>query len=109
MIEEVLKKQVSELLNKIAVFEVSFKKEVLEKMAGLDESLLRELKNILLETEAWQLDFIKKKLIEDPNFYDTIMEAKREAEHTVLELYKQKFESEDHKKMEIILQKIKEL
>lgn len=106
---EETRKQVIELLNKIAVFEVSFKKEVLEKMVDLDEGGLRELKNILLETEAWQLEFIKKKLTEDPDFYGTIMDAKREAEHKVIELYKQKFADEDHKKMEIILQKIKEL
>ena len=104
-----MQKQIIELLETIAVFDASFKKQISQKMAGLEEYRLAELKKILLEVQEWQLNFLKKKITEDPDFYDRIMEAKRQAEHKVIELYKQKFAAEDHRKIEIILNKIKEL
>lgn len=101
--------EIIDLLEKIVVFEVSFKKEIVEKLPSLDGKRLQELKKILLEVGEWQTDFLQKKIIEDPDFYDKIVEARRQADKKIIGLYKQKFEAEDHKKMEIILNKIKEL
>lgn len=101
--------EIIDLLEKIVVFEASFKKEILEKLPSLDSKRLQELKKILLEVGGWQTDFLQKKIIEDPDFYDKIVEARRQADKRIIDLYKQKFETEDHKKMEIILNKIKEL
>jgi hypothetical protein len=106
---EEVRKEIIGLLEKIAVFEVAFKKEVLEKLPNLSDARLQELKTILLEVEVWQVNFLKKKITNDPDFYNKILEAKRKADRAIIEVYKQKFETEDHKKMEIILNKIKSL
>ncbi|MBI2037627.1 MAG: hypothetical protein HYT15_01690 [Candidatus Magasanikbacteria bacterium] len=106
---EEIQKEITELLGKIVFFEPEFKKEILQKMPQLEEARLYELKRILLEVQDWQTNFVKKKIAADPNFYDMIMEAKHKADRAIIEVYKQKFEDEDHKKMEIILNKIRSL
>lgn len=102
-------KEIDSLLKKIVVFEMSFKKEILEKLIHLDVNRLQELEAILLEVEKWQEDFLKKKIISDPDFYHKITEVKRSMTRTVLDVYKQNFKKEDYIKLQIILNKIKSL
>jgi hypothetical protein len=88
---------------------MSFKVEILEMLIHLDVNRLQELEAILLEVEKWQEDFLKKKIISDPDFYHKITEAKRNTTRTTLDFYKQNFKKEDHTKLQIILNKIKSL
>ena len=101
--------QIASLLKQIIVFELKFKQDILAKAANLGEQKLSELHTILLEVKEWQEQTLHKILVQDPDFYDKILDAKRKTEREIINLYKQKLETEDHKKMEIILDKIKSL
>lgn len=106
---ELLAQVVRSLLEKIIVFEVSFKKEILEKSVNLDIDGSRQLKEILLEVIEWQTNFLKKKISEDADFYLKVMDARRQADIKIIEAYKQKFGAEDHEKIEDILYRIESL
>ena len=101
--------QIASLLKQIIVFELKFKQDILAKATNLGEQKLSELQTILLEVKEWQEQTLHKILVQDPDFYDKILDAKRKTEREIINLYKQKLETEDHKKMEIILDKIKSL
>lgn len=102
-------KTISDLLKSILVFETQFKEEILAKAPGLDEEKLTKLKNILLEVSGWQEKVLTKKLKEDPGFYNRIASARKKVDQEIINLYKQKLDDEDRKKMEIILDKMKNI
>lgn len=105
MSEEGLK-EISNLLENILVFEKKFKEEILAKAKSLSEIKLKKLKIILLEVGLWQEKAVAKKIKEDPNFYNKITGARKKVDQEIINLYKQKLNNEDDKKMEIILDKI---
>lgn len=100
-------KEIANLLKNILVFETKFKEEILAKAAGLSGVRLNELKNILLEVGGWQEKVLTKKLKEDTDFYNRIASARKKVDQEIINLYKQKLDAEDKKKMEIILNKMK--
>lgn len=102
-------KSISDLLKNILVFETKFKEEILVKAKNLDDASLNELKNILVEVGGWQEKVLTKKLKEDPDFYNRIASARKKVDQEIINLYKQKLNNEDRKKMEIILDKMKSL
>ncbi|HSR89569.1 MAG TPA: hypothetical protein VLK22_04250 [Candidatus Udaeobacter sp.] len=103
------KKEIADLLKKIVVFEKKFKEEILQKSAGLEETKLQKLKKVLLEVKQWQTKLLQNKIANDPDFYYKVMDVKRKADQAVIDTFRQKFKAEDHKKMEIILNKIHSL
>lgn len=103
------KKEIADLLKKIVVFEKKFKEDILQKSINLEESKLQKLKKVLLEVKEWQTKLLQKKITNDPDFYYKVMDIKRKADQAVMDVYRQKFEKEDHEKMEIILNKIHSL
>jgi hypothetical protein len=100
-------KEIADLLKNILVFETKFKEEILAKAEDLSGVRLEELKNILLEVDGWQKKVLTKMIKENPSFYNKIANARKKAYQEIISLYKQKLNEEDHKKMEIILDKIK--
>ena|SRR3989344_8196637 len=100
-------KEVAGLLKNILVFETKFKEEILTKAKDLSDAKLEELKSILLEISEWQKEVLTKKIKEDPGFYDKIVSARKKVDQEIINLYKQKLNDEDRKKMEIILDKMK--
>ncbi len=102
-------KEISNLLKNILVFETKFKEEILAKAAGLSDVRLEQLKSILLEIGEWQKKVLTKKLKEDPDFYNKIVSARKKVDQEIINLYKQKLNDEDRKKMEIILDKMKSI
>jgi hypothetical protein len=103
---EVIKKEIMSLLDRIVVFEVKFKQEVLEKLQSLDEAKLSELKNILLEVTLWQEKILTKTMETNPGLYARLANAKKQAEQGVINLYTQEVKEVDRQKMQIILDKI---
>ena len=79
------------------------------KAANLNDTRLNELKNILLEVDAWQKKVLTKKMKEDPDFYNKIANARKKVDQEIINLYKQKLNNEDRKKIEIILDKMKKI
>lgn len=108
MPEEVLK-EISKLLNGIFVFEEDFKEGVFTRAKTLDNVKLQKLKNILLEVDRWQEIALNKKIQENADFYNKIVNAKKKADQNIVNLYKQKLSADDNKKMEIILDKIRSI
>ena len=106
MSEEALK-DIGNLLKNILVFETKFKEDLLVRSAGLNEEKLNKLKVILTEINQWQKKVLDKKIKEDPNFYNKVLGARKQVDEEVINLYKQKLNNEDQKKMEIILNKMK--
>lgn len=102
-------KEIADLLKNILVFETKFKEEILAKAGGLSDVRLLELKNTLTEVGGWQEKVLTKKMKEDPGFYQKIVNARKKADQEIINLYKQKLNNEDHKKMKIILDKMKEV
>ncbi len=102
-------KEIKDLLERILVFNSGFKENVLAKAQNLDESKLVELKNILQEVSGWQEKVLDKIVKKNPGFVVRIADSKRKAEQELVNLYKQKLEEDDRKKMEIILNKVKSL
>ncbi len=102
-------KEIAGLLKNILVFETKFKEEILAKAEGLSDVKLNELKKILLEVDGWQENVLAKKIKEDPGFYDKIISARKKVDQEIINLYKQKLNDEDRKKMEIILDKMKSI
>lgn len=100
-------KEIANLLKNILVFETKFKEEILAKAENLNDAKLEQLKNILLEVGSWQKKVLTKKLKEDPDFYNRIASARKKVDQEIINLYKQKLNDEDRKKMEIILDKLK--
>ena len=108
MSEEALK-ELGNLLKNILVFEIKFKEAILVKAKILSDTRLNELKSILLEVSAWQEKVLVKKIKEDPDFYNKISEERKKVDQEIINLYKQKLNDEDRKKMEIILDKMKSI
>ncbi len=106
MSEEGLK-EIGNLLDNILVFETKFKEQLLAKSAGLNEAKLSELKTILTEINRWQKKVLDKKIKEDPDFFNKVANARKQIDQEIINLYKQKLNDEDRKKMEIILNKMK--
>lgn len=104
-----LMQEIKDLLDRVLVFESSFKETILVKAQNLDEVKLVELKKILQEVSGWQEKVLDKMAKNDPGFVVRLANAKREAEREVMILYKQKLEEEDRGKMEIILNKMRSL
>lgn len=102
-------KEIADLLKNILVFETKFKEEILAKAEGLSGVRLAELKNILIEVGGWQKKVLTKKLKEDPDFYNRIAVARKKVDKEIINLYKQKLNDDDRKKMEIILAKMKNI
>ena len=100
-------KEINNLLKNILVFETKFKEEILVKSKSMSEIKLSELKEILLHVEVWQKKVLEKKIQEDPNFYNKIINARKKLDQEIMDLYKQKLNDQDQKKMEIILNKMK--
>lgn len=99
-------KEIKNLLEDVLVFETEFKEEILAKAKDLDDARLKKLKIILLELNKWQGEILDKKIKSDPDFYNKIVSARKTADQEIVNLYKQRLSEEDHKKMEIILDKI---
>ncbi len=106
MSEEGLK-EIGNLLENILVFETKFKEDLLEKSASLNDAKLNELKNILTEINLWQKKVLDKKIKSDPIFFNKVAGARKKVDEEIINLYKQKLNDEDQKKMEIILNKMK--
>lgn len=106
MSEEALK-EIGSLLENILVFETKFKEDLLAKSANLSDAKLSELKSILAEISRWQKKVLDKKIKEDPNFLNKIANARKQVDQEIINLYKQKLNEEDQKKIEIILNKMK--
>ena len=101
-------KEIGDLLENILVFEIKFKEEILAKAENFSDVKLKKLKNILFEVGQWQERAVDKKIKEDPNFYNKIANVRKKVDQEIISLYKQKLNDEDHKKIEIILEKISE-
>jgi hypothetical protein len=99
-------KEIKNLLNNTLVFETDFKEYVLAKTKDLDEVKLKKLKIILSEVKKWQSEILDKKIKSDPGFYNKIISARKSSDQKVINLYKQKLDEEDRKKIDIILDKI---
>ena len=108
MLEEDLK-EISNLLASILVFETKFKEEILTKTKNMSDVKIKELKSILLSVSLWQKEIIERKVKQDPNFYSKMLVARKKNDQEIMELYKQKFNNEDRKKMEVILNKMKNI
>jgi|SRR3989338_7544984 len=102
-------KEIKNQLATIVVLETKFKKEILAKAESLSDTRLNELKSILVEIREWQEKVLTKKIKEDPDFYNKIAEERKKADQEIINLYKQKLNDEDRKKMEIILDKMKSI
>ena len=99
-------KEIGNLLKGILVFETKFKEQLLVKSAGLSDAKLNELKNILTEISKWQEKVLENKIKQDPDFFNKVADARKKVDEEIINLYKQKLSDEDHKKMDIILNKI---
>lgn len=106
MSEEVLK-EIANLLENILVFETKFKAEILAKVKNMSDAKVNGLKEILLHVGEWQKKVLEKKIQEDPDFYNKIINSRKQIDQEILDLYKQKLNDEDRKKMDIILNKMK--
>jgi len=100
-------KEISNLLENILVFEIKFKEAILEKAKNLNDAGLKKLKIILSEIGKWQGKILDKKIKEDRDFYNKIIGVRKKSDQEIINLYKQKLTDEDHKKVEVILDKIK--
>ena len=99
-------KEINSLLENILVFEIKFKEAILEKAKNLDDAGLKKLKIILFEVSKWQKKVLDEKIKEDQDFYNKISSVRKKSDQEIINLYKQKLNNEDNKKMEIILGKI---
>lgn len=104
------KKELTDLLDKILVFDYDFKIYILQKLeSGLDKEKLRGLEKMLLETIAFQRKVFAEKNKKDPGFFRRLSEIKNQFNKGVIDKYSQNLASDDKKKMDIILSKIKSL
>lgn len=100
-------KEIANLLENILVFETKFKEEILAKAKSMSDAKIKELKSILLRVSEWQEKVLTKKIKEDPDFYNKISADRKKVEQEIINLYKQKLNKEDRRKMDIILNKMK--
>ena len=100
-------KEIKNLLDNILVFETKFKEEILAKAKNMSDAKINELKSILSNVTGWQKKVLEKKIQEDPNFYNKIFNARKKLDQEIMELYKQKLNEQDRRKMDIILNKMK--
>lgn len=101
--------KITALLEDIFVFEKNFKEEILLKAKELNEDKIAKLLGELTEVRSWQEKVLAEKIKEDPGFYNKIVNARKTLDQKIINLYKQKLNEEDRKKMEIILNKMKSI
>lgn len=101
--------KITSLLEDILVFEANFKEEILLKAKELSEEKAGKLLESLVEVRDWQEKVLAEKIKEDPGFYNKIVNARKTLDQKIINLYKQKLNEEDRKKMEIILNKMKSI
>lgn len=108
MSEEALK-EIENQLAAIIVFETKFKKEILAKAEKLSQAKLADLKKVLTEVGEWQKLTLQALARKDPQFYRRLLARKKTIEQEMINLYKTKLAEEDNKKMQIILNKVKNI
>ena len=101
--------KITSVLEDILVFEANFKEEILLKAKELSEEKAGKLLESLVEVRDWQEKVLAEKIKEDPGFYNKIVNARKTLDQKIINLYKQKLNEEDRKKMEIILNKMKSI
>lgn len=101
--------EIKNQLATIIVFATKFKKEILAKAENLSEAKLKNLIKILAEVSIWQKTAMKNVMRRDPQFYNRLLEKKKQIEQKMINLYKARLSEEDNKKMQIILDKVKNI
>lgn len=101
--------EIKNQLATIIVFATKFKKEILAKAENLSEAKLKNLIKILAKLNSWQKTALQNLARRDPQFYRHLLEKKKQIEQKMINLYKARLSEEYNKKMQIILDKVKNI